>query len=337
MSKRRWKQIGAALAARRLHSGEKTLEDYCDHPDKYVWTYTYRKRGKGRQIVTYKNTWHGRTLRKLHRALDRYIRSRYAPLSCSFACREGGGILPCLERHLGSDTFLKLDIASFFDSMDYDYLWSRITAELNAARVPQAPRRMIFDAAHSSFFERRVPVGFVTSPILADVYLREIDNRYSQLEGIVYTRYADDFILSASRCEAEEKLLRMRDELTKALAEAHLSVNERKTYIRKLSAAGDAIRLLGLNLVKTEAGPNRITVSNSYLRETSLAWANHLRRRDEMTEETRKKDLLRISGMARFVLNASPACYAKLRHLVLIKTGAPLDLPDLPCGGQYGA
>ena len=80
MSKRRWKQFGPVLAARRLHAGEKTIEDYCDHPDKYVWTYAYRKRGKERRIVTYKTTWPGRTLRKLHRALDRCSRSRYHPL-----------------------------------------------------------------------------------------------------------------------------------------------------------------------------------------------------------------------------------------------------------------
>ena len=337
MSKRQWKQFGAALAMRRLHAGEKTIEDYCGHTDKYVWTYTYRKRGKARRIVTYKNTWPGRSLRKLHRALDRYIRSRYRPLACSFSCREGGGILPCLERHLGSDTFLKLDIASFFDSMDHDLLWDRITAELSAAHVPQPSLRTVFDAMPSSFFDHRVPVGFITSPILADMYLREIDERFSRAEGIVYTRYADDFILSASGCQAEGRLLSMRNELTEALAKAHLSVNERKTYIRKLRTTGDAIRLLGLNLVKTDTGPNRITVSNSYLRETSIAWADHLRLRNEMTEEARKKDLLRISGMARFILNASPACYAKLRRLVLIKTGAPLDLPGLPCGGQYGA
>ena len=330
--------------------------DYAAHPDRYVWTYTYKKRGKERKIVTYKNSCHGRSLKDLHRAMDRYMRRHYSPMGCSYACREGGGILPCLMEHIRSDTFLKLDIASFFDSIDPAILRNRIADVFGPSSTWLALRDLyalgaLYACLKTSLYNGSVPVGFATSPILADLYLRPVDRLLSGMSdprsialsgfealdqwheisrSVVYTRYADDFILSASGDEGEKILYKARDVLAKCLAESHLSVNERKTYVRRLRAPGDAIHLLGLNLVKTEEGLNRITVSNSYLRETSLAWAEHIRLRGEMTEQARNRDLLRISGMARFILNASPACYEKLCRLVLIKTGAPLVLPGLP-------
>ena len=38
----------------------------------------------------------------------------------SFAYKKGMGILPCLEQHLESNTFLKTDIHEFFNSINYE-------------------------------------------------------------------------------------------------------------------------------------------------------------------------------------------------------------------------
>ncbi|MBP3209640.1 MAG: hypothetical protein J6M64_07040 [Oscillospiraceae bacterium] len=44
----------------------------------------------------------------------------------------------------------------------------------------------------------------MTSPILSDIFLKDLDERMSALNGIRYTRYADDIIVSSSDSDAKK-------------------------------------------------------------------------------------------------------------------------------------
>ena len=89
------------------------------------------------------------------------------------------------------------------------------------------------------------------------------------LKGICYTRYADDFIISTTGVDGKEKLEQALEILRAEISNHKLELNKKKTYIRQLKTEGDAIHLLGLNMVKTSTRKNRITVSHRYIIETS--------------------------------------------------------------------
>jgi len=55
-----------------------------------------------------------------------------------------------------------------------------------------------------------------------------------------------------------------------------LSLNNKKIYCRIIDKPGDAIHVLGLNLVNSAPAPNRITVSAKYIRETSKEICEYL-------------------------------------------------------------
>ena len=146
-----------------------------------------------------------------------------------------------------------------------------------------------------------------------------LDNKYAKCKKVVYTRYADDFIVSASGENAQRDLIAFRLQLEQDLAELDLELNRKKTYIRTLSVPGDAIHVLGLNIVKTETETNRITISDRYVRKTCkalCAWLNGNRLLDDPDAEFAK-----IYGQISFIRQCSSDSYEKLKRMTAIKCG----------------
>ena len=69
--------------------------------------------------------------------------------------------------------------------------------------------------------------GNVLSPLLANIYLHEVDRQVTK-RGIAYLRYADDFVVCCRRKEDAEAAFEL---CAKALEEWGLAVNPRKTRI----------------------------------------------------------------------------------------------------------
>ncbi|MTS16795.1 hypothetical protein GMD58_15740 [Ruthenibacterium lactatiformans] len=67
------------------------------------------------------------------------------------------------------------------------------------------------------FYQGRLPLGFTSSPVLSDLYLVNLDRKYQADKTITYTRYADDFVVSASGPEARSNLVSFRLRMEKDL------------------------------------------------------------------------------------------------------------------------
>ena len=297
---------------------EKTIQTYLTDPEQLVFMFKTTVNGKVRQIITYRETTEGQMLRHLHRLFALVFQRNYEPHSESYAYQKGKNIELCLKKHLRSDTFLKTDIHSYFDSVSYDLLIARI---LQSRLWPKSRKDDLEKILSTCFYNGHLPIGFVSSPILSDIFLKDLDERMSVMKGIRYTRYADDIIVSSSGSDAKNKLEQILETLKTEITNHKLELNDQKTYIRHLKSEGDAIHLLGLNMVKTNAKRNRITVSQSFITETSKEIGYLLQNKTNLESWELQQKFTSAMGKVSFIRHASKDSAKKLKKLLEIKTG----------------
>jgi group II intron reverse transcriptase/maturase/CRISPR-associated endonuclease Cas1 len=158
---------------------------------------------------------------------------------CSYAYRKGfsrAGAARAIARAYddGFRYVLDADIASFFDSVDWDLLEAKLDALFPFEPLVRLVRQwieapVVFDG-RSIRRARGLPQGSPLAPLLANLFLDEFDEH---LLGRDYrlVRYADDFVIL---CRDVDDALAARDDARAALARLGLSYNEEKTAVRSI-------------------------------------------------------------------------------------------------------
>jgi retron-type reverse transcriptase len=162
----------------------------------------------------------------------------------SYACRVGKGTKAAAKRvsyfmgKPGSTYCLKLDIKSFFASIDRSILKSIIRRYIDDKDIIWL-LNTIFDSSPVP----GMPIGNLMSQLFANVYLHELDHRCKNVIGIkYYVRYMDDIlILSHSKSYLQAVLADIKDFIESRLA---LELN-RKTGISKCK---DGIEFVGYRI-----------------------------------------------------------------------------------------
>jgi hypothetical protein len=98
-----------------------------------------------------------------------------------------------VEPHLESAFVLTTDISAFFPSISHDRVYQLFTESFHCA--PDVGRFCTKLCTHDHY----LALGLITSPILADQVLAEVDERIAgacRSAGLVYTRYVDDLTIS---------------------------------------------------------------------------------------------------------------------------------------------
>lgn len=292
-----------------------TAREYLTSPEAFTRTIDVTINGKLRHLITYRPNQKGYALRVLHKAFSTYLQQRYRPSVASYAYMKKKSIVQCVNKHMYGTSFFKTDIHAYFDSISEERMLQRI----HRLRRARGDWENIELATKACFYEGRLPIGFITSPVLSDLFLVTLDRKYAKNKKITYTRYADDFIVSASGEDAQKHLVAFRLQLEQDLAELDLELNRKKTYIRILSAPGDAIHVLGLNIVRTETDKNRITISDRYIRKTCLAVCAWLNGDDPGTDPD--ATFAKVYGQVSFVRQCSDGSFAKLQRMTRVKCG----------------
>jgi group II intron reverse transcriptase/maturase len=143
---------------------------------------------------------------------------------------------------------VETDICSCFEAIPRD----RLTGVL-ATRICDQPTlkllRSFLNAGvmEAGLVERRAtgtPQGGVISPLLANVYLHQVDVAWARQSTGVLVRYADDLVvMCATRREAENALALLRG-LFRTIG---LELKESKTRIVHLRAGGEGLDFLGFH------------------------------------------------------------------------------------------
>ncbi|XLQ20499.1 MAG: reverse transcriptase family protein [Candidatus Moraniibacteriota bacterium] len=128
------------------------------------------------------------------------------------------------EKHLGKKIIINADIENFFESVNIDDVFQIFHA-------------LKFNEEHSYFLAETVTLndklvqGFSTSPILANIFMKEVDIDFLKLaqdKGYVYTRYADDLTFSTNGIVPLSF-----EEIESILNKKKLSLNTKKNKIQK--------------------------------------------------------------------------------------------------------
>jgi group II intron reverse transcriptase/maturase len=174
-------------------------------------------------------------------------------LPCSFGFRPKRSAHDALqvlidESWRGRRWVVETDIADCFGAIPHDKLMRAVEERVCDQGVLRLLRVMLRAGVMQDGRVRRpvtgTPQGGVVSPLLANVYLHQVDRAWSEDEHGVLVRYADDaVVMCTSREQAEAALARM----TVLLGELGLEPKLAKTRIVALVEGGEGLDFLGFH------------------------------------------------------------------------------------------
>ncbi|WP_312995844.1 reverse transcriptase family protein [Achromobacter animicus] len=253
-------------------------------------------------------------LKEFHQFLGGFL-LEYLPVdqSVSFAYRKGATLLQAVTPHSRSRAFYQTDLERFFDSITTDLIRSvLIQAVTPISDLPDHIEHILGLLTING----RLPIGYSTSPILSNACLYGFDKRLataSKDHGWVYTRYADDIIVSAADRLALDGADRVIESCLADELGSGFKLNPNKT---KLTTVGRKVKLLGLVVLPTGA-----IVIDREVRNRIEAWLHFYvsdRARlakifQEERAEGMEEGLQRLSGLISYANAADSAYLDKLR------------------------
>lgn len=153
-------------------------------------------------------------------------------------------------RRLGGGWVLDVDVQSFFDSLDRkklrDLLRQRVVDGVVVRLIGKWLHAGVLEGKVLKYSDLGTPQGGVISPLLANIYLHEVLDKwwaqevFPRLRGEAFlVRYADDFVVVFS---SREDALRVQGVLPKRFARFGLTLHPEKTRLirfRRPSPRGD--------------------------------------------------------------------------------------------------
>lgn len=138
------------------------------------------------------------------------------------------------QRHIneGYQDIIDLDLKSFFDVVNQDYLMSLLYRKIKDKMLLKLIRRYlqsdILIGGLTQQREKGTPQGSPLSPLLSNIILNELDKELER-RGLRFVRYADDCSIFL---KSKRSARRVKRSITKFIeTKLHLSVNEQKTNI----------------------------------------------------------------------------------------------------------
>ena len=145
----------------------------------------------------------------------------------------------------GNQIVLEIDIRSYFDNIEHDRLLQLVGERISDGRVltliESMLKRGVQDGENQEVTERGTPQGGVISPLLANIYLNELDHLITGA-GHHLVRYADDLLVL---CEGEAQAQVCRQQIETWMQSAGLELHPEKTCVVDMSRPGAWFDYLG--------------------------------------------------------------------------------------------
>ena len=259
-----------------------------------------KRKNKIRKIVTYADQ---SELRRYHEAVVDFLRKNTYDSIFAKAYVPKSSIYKNAEAHLYNDIFVKVDIKNFFPSINLKIMEKQLFKEISKnSEISRFECHEIVSKCSCS--DIGLPLGLVSSPSLANIYLKEFDGiLYGKLKKInldnpIYTRYADDLVISFKANNEYESIvadiIKLIDEL---LSKYKLKRNKEKTQVVNINISNH-VRITGVSVVKKEDGIRCISVGRKTKNE--LFW-----KAIELYDAEKKDypEIIRLKGMLSFVMS----------------------------------
>lgn len=160
----------------------------------------------------------------------------------------------------GHRKVLDIDLKAYFDNIRHHIMLKKVAERVDDARVMRLIKLIIKTNGRWG-----VPQGGVLSPLLANIYLNEVDRLFKEAVdkarrngygAIDYCRFADDMVVTTVNHPKSDRLLRYsKRRLEEELERLGIELNREKTKIVDLEK-GETFNLLGFNwrLVTSKRG-----------------------------------------------------------------------------------
>lgn len=253
-------------------------------------------------------------LKEFHSFLNGFL-LQHLPVnkSVSFAYRKGATLLQAVAPHARSRAFYQTDLEQFFDSITSDLIRSAFEGVV----TPVSDLNEHIDHILGLLtINGKLPIGYSTSPILSNTCLFGFDERLASISKNrrwIYTRYADDIIISANDRRAIEDANTVIEDCLAAELGDGFTLNSRKS---KLTRIGRKVKLLGLVIL-----PNGTITIDRDVRSKIETWLHFYisdrARLAKIFEEERsdgmEEGLQRLSGLVSYVYATDSSYLEKLR------------------------
>ena len=267
----------------------------------------FRKQGKAREVLS-----PNENLRAYHEFLRLFLLD-FLPLNNEvvFSYRKGVNAYDAVSRHIGSKHFFVSDIEDFFPSLKRPRISQTILAGREACPVTDLDDWLerILDLV---CVNNALPMGFSTSPTISNAALLSFDNALQQhcsKNGLVYTRYSDDIIVSAGQLDRLEGIEQSLATLLDECMGGDLALHRGKS---KLLHTGGKVKLLGMVLL-----PNgTISVDATVKSEIEVLIHFYIRDRAKFIDRAQgdpQKAEARLAGLLNYVNTVDQAYLQKLR------------------------
>lgn len=284
-----------------------------NHPD--IVIRHIKTKNKVRKITTYRTD--DCELKKQHRAINSFLKERFIPSIFTKGYVKGRSIYDNALSHMYNDYFIMLDIKDFFPHICHKQLSDKIFHEINLINDNQISRKECNDIIEScSVNSRGLPLGFITSPILSNIYLKEFDCilygklKCLNLPNVIYTRYADDIIISFKTnsknmlIETERNIIDIVQMLLKRYG---LQINSKKTRSYNLNVSNH-VRITGVNITNKCDDYRHLSVGRSL--KNKLFWDAI-----DCFENKNLESVQAIKGLQSFILSIEKegyeSCYSE--------------------------
>lgn len=165
--------------------------DMVNNQKKYYHFKTIKKRNGKDRLLSIPND----ELMYVLKYINHNLLSWYKPLPCVLAYVKGKGIKENAEEHLHSNYILKLDIKDFFGSIKF----GKIVNNILPKDCYEEDLRVLL--ANLCMINGSIPQGSPTSPTLSNIIMHKFDEimmEYCITNNLIYTRYADDMVISSA-------------------------------------------------------------------------------------------------------------------------------------------
>ena len=223
----------------------------------------------------------------------------------STAFMDGSSILINAQRHKASRYSVRVDIEAFFPSITkldlYKCPRDQVPSWACTPEFLQFVGHVCFDG------NGRLPIGYATSPALANAIMHRLDSSLhalladrSKYGNAVLTRYADDFVFSTDKRGACKTFVSAIGQILQNTTSPSLKINTKKT--RYMSRAGGSTLITGLR------------INNQGSVGVHADYRDHVRLLMSLLEKGRLPgdEKAKLLGHLAFIQNTDPALFTRL-------------------------
>jgi len=172
-------------------------------------------------------------------------------LSCSYGYRPDKSAHQAVKQirkyvQQGYTWVIDADVEKFFDSVDHKLMMAFVAEEISDGKVLGLIESWltagVMNKGEIEETTIGTPQGGVISPLLANIYLHEMDKQVTRLYSVRMVRYADDFVIL---CKTKEKAERTLKQVEEILTGLQLRLNKKKTKIMYVNM--ESFGFLGFN------------------------------------------------------------------------------------------